>query len=215
MSATARGAHREELDFYATPARCVEALLPHLKLDPAQTYVLEPGCGDGAIMSVLASRGFHVTGIEVDRARAGRAVDRNCGRVAVTNFLSSAAFGTYGAVIGNPPYSLALEFVEKALKCTAGPVAMLLRLNWLSSKKRRDFHSAHPAHVLVMDSRPSFCVSLTCRKKCGWQVSISPEADRIKACESCGSGVSVVTTDATEYAWFVWNDGKAGTWEIL
>lgn len=80
-------------------------------------------------------------------------------------------------IASNPPFSLAREFVDKALNDVMdyGYVAMLLRLNFLGSQKRRQWWQdmpIKPQWIFIESERPSFT----------------------------GDG----STDATEYAHFVW-----------
>ena len=80
-------------------------------------------------------------------------------------------------IISNPPYSLAVEFVERALDLVVddGWVMFLLRLNFLGAQKRHEFWKQpfhRPYGIFVHSKRPSFT----------------------------GDG----GTDSTEYAHFVW-----------
>ena len=60
-------------------------------------------------------------------------------------------------VITNPQFSLALEFVERALfELPGGPIAMLLPVPFLASETRFRFNTEHPCHVMVLPKRPSF-----------------------------------------------------------
>jgi hypothetical protein len=59
----------------------------------------------------------------------------------------------------NPPFSLAVEFVKRALQIVQhdGVVFMLQRLNFLGSLKRRPFWTlCPPAAILVHTRRPAF-----------------------------------------------------------
>jgi hypothetical protein len=58
-------------------------------------------------------------------------------------------------IIMNPPYKLAMEFVEHAIE-SAGVTVCLLRLAFLASQKRAAFWREHPADVYVLPKRPSF-----------------------------------------------------------
>lgn len=77
----------------------------------------------------------------------------------------------FDLIITNPPFSLAEKFIEKAIT-EAKVVVMLLRVNFLGSKKRVEFFKKYKPDIYISPKRPSF--------------------------EKGG-------TDATEYAWFVWN----------
>lgn len=173
MSATGRSNVRVEHDFYETPPECTRAILPHLPKRP----VLDPCCGDRAILRVVeAEWRMAVRGYDVDPARPAD-LHRDA--------LGEQGWGWPELIITNPPYKLALPFVERALKeiVAGGTVAMLLRLPFLESVGRQAFHSKHPADVYVFAKRPSFT-------KDG-------------------------KTDATAYAWFVWGADRGGRWEIL
>lgn len=84
----------------------------------------------------------------------------------------------FDLIIGNPPYSLALEFTEKCLSLLSdeGKLVFLLRTAFLESKKRYGFWQREPlSELYVLSKRPSFT----------------------------GKG-----TDATSYSWFVWDKSK-------
>ena len=62
-------------------------------------------------------------------------------------------------VISNPPFVLALEFIQRALDDVrfGGWVVMLLRLNFFGSQKRKPFFDAHmPERVYIHNQRMSF-----------------------------------------------------------
>jgi hypothetical protein len=117
MSQRLSGYVRRANDEYDTPAWVTAELVPHL---PRQVCLREPAPGNGQMVDALLDHGFSVS--------------YECGR----DFLSDTE--SYSAVVTNPPYSLATEFVEKALaltKPTAGFVAMLLRTDFDHAKTRR------------------------------------------------------------------------------
>jgi hypothetical protein len=187
-SAAAETGHvRHADDSYATPAWCTRAILPHL----TPGSVLDPCCGDGAILDVVRDAwSAPQFGIEIDAVRARKA---RCGRsrgIATDDALDQQRVDwpdiDGGNIITNPPYRLAMQFVARALheigRGKPATAAFLLRLNFLGAQSRADFHRAHPADVYVLPRRPSFT----------------------------GGG-----TDATEYAWFVWGPGRGGRWSIL
>jgi hypothetical protein len=101
----------------------------------------------------------------------------------------------FDLVITNPPFALAMEFVEEALSITrfGGMVAMLLRLPWLASQKRAPWLRRHTPSVYVLPKRPSFYE--------GAPPTPQPTLFGDDAAEDAkGSG-----TDATDYAWMVWS----------
>ena len=142
---------RNPYDFYATPKWCYENLdFPFHLFKTAH----EPCRGDGRIVSFLEDKGMDVTSTEI---REGQ------------DFFDWHE--QTELIFTNPPFSIAQEFVEHSVQhaqCTV----MLLRINFLGSKKRYDFWQKNrPDAMFVLSKRPSFT----------------------------GKG-----TDATEYAWFVW-----------
>ena len=53
MSATNRSIQEQKNNYYATPSWAVNKLLPHLNADE-KSWMLVPGCGDGAIVSCIS-----------------------------------------------------------------------------------------------------------------------------------------------------------------
>ena len=120
MSQRDTGYERKERDLYETPAWVTEALLPHL---PECRTIWEPAAGSGKMSRVL--KGFAGTVISSDIAEG-------------QDFLAADGFDG-DAIITNPPYELAPEFIERALSLTAsdGLVAMLLRTDFDHAKSRQ------------------------------------------------------------------------------
>jgi len=190
VSATGRSDVRDPDDFYATPAWCTDAILPHL---PSGGRVLDPGCGTGAILrTIMATAPFvhaDLYGLELHEGRADEArrlfAEVRTRHIVTGDFLKDP-LDSYDLIVGNPPFTLATEFVEKSLalvKAYRGTVAMLLRLAFLETAKRQAFHVANPADVFVLSKRPSF----------------TPDGK----------------ADSCAYAWFVWGPGRGGRWQIL
>lgn len=153
MSATGRSAVRRADDFYATPAWATRALFRAVDFD-RDVPILDPCCGDGAILDVAAEQNYATIGYELDAHRASLAAQKHP-RVVCADALSVPWLNV--TIATNPPYSLALEFAQRALSESGSrSVAMLLRLNWLAGLRRVEFHRAYPATVLVLPRRPSF-----------------------------------------------------------
>lgn len=65
-------------------------------------------------------------------------------------------FGKVDCVITNPPFSLTVEFLTKSFN-EADVVIYLQRLNFLGSKKRKEFWNENkPTNLIVLSKRPSF-----------------------------------------------------------
>jgi hypothetical protein len=117
--------HRD--DFYSTPPEAVHALL---KVENFSGTILEPACGDGAIVNVLRSAGHRVYATDL--------VERGCpdSESRVDFLMEPTPSFHIGAILTNPPYALAERFVLHALTLGVPKVAMLLRLAFLESERR-------------------------------------------------------------------------------
>ena len=170
MSATNRGSQRHKDDYYATPPWCVKSLLPVLGSNPNRT-VLEPCAGTGSISHTLLNEGFvapsHLTQVELDVDRA-KLCPQPC---EVGDFLNLDIdkFRGVDVVITNPPYALAQEFIDVCLTLET-EVIMLLRLNFLGSQKRAQWHRNNPSDVYVLPKRPSFTGGGTDATEYAWFV---------------------------------------------
>lgn len=221
MSSTNRGAQRLADDFYETPAWAVRALLRELgPISPSR--ILEPCAGRGAIVRVVHELwpGSSILANEVDESRARTCAQTMHGSLYSEcyneDFLARADWGTFDLIPTNPPFSLAVPFVEKARK-HAREVAMLLRVNFVASMERADFWEKNPADLLVLPKRPSFCKSLKCgaKPKCSWKETVYLDTPTPEKCPGCGGKVDVCTTDSCEYAWCLWGPGRGGRWKRL
>lgn len=149
MSATNRGSIREPYDFYATPHESYKCLEPFIPRDGA---IWEPACGDRRIIDWLR----HLLGVESDGGDIQQGYD----------FLKD--LDIHNCILTNPPYSLAFEFCQHAVKHSR-QVFLLLRLNFLASKKRREWFKAHePSALIVLSERPSFTGSGTDATDYAW-----------------------------------------------
>ena len=127
---------RSPYDFYPTPEWCYE----NISIDWSNfKTALEPCKGDGRILSFLEKQGIKTDWCEIQEG---------------LDFFEHD--GEYDLIFTNPPFSLAQEFIEKALGM-APTVIMLLRINFLSSLKRQSFWLMNPPDgMIVLSKRPSF-----------------------------------------------------------
>ena len=104
-------------------------------------------------------------------------------------------------LITNPPFSHAIEFVNKSLE-EAATVCYLLPLGFLSSRERRDWwRSNPPTNVITVSERPCFvwvCRDRHCKGSC---------APGVEVCPACG-GRTKRQTDFSDVAWYVWDRGR-------
>lgn len=116
MSQRDSGYERKERDLYETPEWVTEALLPHI---PSYVKAIwEPAAGSGRMERVLDRVGS-VIGTDIDRGH---------------DFLSPPSIFP-DAIITNPPYDQAQQFIERAIE-HADFVAMLLRTDYDHAKSR-------------------------------------------------------------------------------
>lgn len=112
-------------DFYDTPPVAVHALLKCEKL-PQQIW--EPAAGVGNIVTILRAAGHNVFASDLN--------DRGCPDCLTRIDFLLPVRAEVDAIVTNPPYALAQQFVEVAL-LRAPLVIMLLRLNFFESTRRR------------------------------------------------------------------------------
>jgi hypothetical protein len=112
-------------DDYATPPWVTRIIIPHIPT----TEVWECAAGDGKMVRVMRKAGLIVRSTTLSE-KTGRG-----------NFLTATNEHDHYAIVTNPPYSLAQEFVEHALDL-APFVAMLLPSEWDTAKGREHLFGA-------------------------------------------------------------------------
>ncbi len=166
---------RQEDDFYATDPRAADLLIEQ---ETFKSNIWEPACGQGHLSKVFEGYGYNVISSDL--------VDRGYGRGGV-NFLSANDVDLSNTdIVTNPPYSLALEFIEHGLSLLpeGGKMAMFLKLQFLESKARRELFDREPFRVMYVFSS---------------RISCAMNGDF----EKYGSS-------AVAYAWYVWSKGFKG-----
>jgi hypothetical protein len=139
------------LDQWMTPPCAVEALIG-LEREHLPRIILEPCCGDGTgFVEPLRKAGYEVV---------ARDIDPDFG-FSVADFLNDRLpegwpFDGAVGIVSNPPFTLAEQFVRKAI--AAAPYsAWLLRLNWLEGcARKRLFDEFPPARIRVSSRRLPF-----------------------------------------------------------
>jgi len=174
------GQHRRALrgnDLYETPPEAVRALLAVEKLP---RLIWEPAAGRGAIVKILQKSGHEVVASDSVKHNSLRRP-----RILQRDFLAqTAAPAGCEAIVTNPPYMLAEQFVEHALMLCPW-VCMLLRLAFLESERRSGIlDGGQLAQVYVFRNR------LPMMHRDGW----------------CGPRAS----SAIPFAWFIWDRNHAG-----
>jgi hypothetical protein len=162
-------------DLYETPACAVAALQ---EAEQLPEVIWEPACGHGAIVKPLRAAGHKVYATDlVDYGLE----DSESG---VDFLMECAPSFAVGAIVTNPPFKLADQFVRHAL-LLCPRVIMLLRLAFIESERRRDIlDSGLLARIHVFRNR------LPMMHRDGWDGPIA--------------------TSATPFAWFIWEWGHTG-----
>lgn len=165
------GYERIAHDAYWTPPWCVEVLLRHLPLIKP-CHIWEPACGIGNISKTLYRAGYKVASSDLHNHGFG---------ITPHDFLTCEPPPDLDAIITNPPYELAVEFVTRALALMqprCGIVAMLLRNEWDCASTRTHLFK-HLTLKLVLTKRPKWA-----------------ETD--------------VASPRHNFSWFVWNFADLG-----
>jgi hypothetical protein len=140
---------RLENDAYQTPVECIKALLPFVDFTRDPDFI-EPCKGEGNIYNLIPCQ--HKYWCEITAKKDYFKRD----------------FKRVDLIITNPPFSRALEFLQKSLS-EAETVIYLLRLNFLASQKRKAFWNANrPTHIFVLGNRPSFTGNGTDQTEYAW-----------------------------------------------
>lgn len=146
------GYKRKAHDAYFTEPWVTRALLLavdfHLADQPA-AVIWEPACGDGRMARPLAEAGYEVEATDLN--------DWGFGTPGV-DFLHCAPRPGVAAIVTNPPFNLAVPFIERALEHTraiGGQVAMLQRHEFDAPASNHPLFRGHPfAAKLVLHTRP-------------------------------------------------------------
>ncbi len=179
MSATGRGSARAPNDSYGTPAWAVDWWLAEYKL-PVGARFLEPAVGEFNIVRAVAAHPEYASctwdTVDIANEWDPAIVPPQVLGYSPVDFVCDWEHRgrpdrRYAAVITNPPYSLAEQYLQRCL-AVAPIVCFLLRLGFLASAGRCKMHRKFPPDIYVLSRRPSF-----------------------------RNG----RTDATDYAWFVWD----------
>ena len=141
------GSNRNPYDYYPTPAVVLYSLLA-VERDHLPETIWEPACGDGAISKVLEEEGFKVHSTDL--------IERGYGE-GNRDFLAILR-APYKAIITNPPFNLAGDFIKHSLGVLKVEyLALLLKgAFWHVARNKPIFDAYPPAVVYPMTFRPSF-----------------------------------------------------------
>lgn len=134
---------RAERDYYATPPRAIEAIVPYLDNN---VPIWEPACGEGHLSKTLKDKGFAVKESDIIiRSYLCEQID----------FLQMGNHEWGGDILTNPPFVFAKEFAEKGIESLAlgRKLFLFLRVQFLESQKRRHFFDTSPPKFMLVYSK--------------------------------------------------------------
>lgn len=172
------GKERERGDFYPTPKWAVEALLER---EVFKGDCWEPACGQGHISKVLLDKGYNVYSTDI--------LDYGFGISGIDflneNDLFSGTHKKVSNIITNPPFNIAVEFINKSKRFADHKIAMFLKTTFLEGVERKTMwkDKQFPFKKMYQFSRRvSFCKEDKSHKNGGMMA----------------------------FAWFVWEKGYVG-----
>ncbi len=171
-------------DLYETPPVAVEALL---RAENVPAIVWEPACGPGSIVRVLRASGRRVIATDlVDYASPDQ------DKAGWDFLLEQSAPADVQAIITNPPFKNAGEFVSHALRLVPS-VMMLLRLAFIESQRRTG----------ILDG--------------GKLARVHVFRNRLPMMHRAGQGIKETDrqpSSAMAFAWFVWDAAHIGPTQL-
>jgi hypothetical protein len=139
---------RAERDYYATPPRALDAVIPYLDIN---IPIWECACGEGHLSNRLKELGYTV--------RESDIIERSY-KCEIKDFIFFQNHNWEGNILTNPPFVYAKEFAEKGIETLReGRLLFLfLRVQFLESQKRRPlFEKTPPKYMLVYSKRTPQC----------------------------------------------------------
>jgi len=159
MSSTLRGYERHQLDYYVTPIdQIIKFIKEFKKVEKLKGFILDPCAGGDKNHKMSYPQALKKAGIKdnniktIDIRKDSRALIKK-------NYLKMEVKDDFDIIITNPPFKIARNIIEKALKDVknGGFVIMLLRLNYFGSQKRFDLWQKQlPKYCFVHHQRMSF-----------------------------------------------------------
>lgn len=199
MSSAPKQRERSARDLYVTPVGVTEALLDELERTfgwgpGMKLRILDVGAGTGRITAACRAQWpeAYITAVEIDHTHKNALEAAGATDVWICDFLDQTwgdEWREYDLIVGNPPYSLALPFLQQCLAFKGGAppylhaplIALLVNMNFLGSDGRVDWFEAHAAQchaIRTLAPRPSFTHEETGK----------------------------LQTDSVEYAWWLWSN---------
>lgn len=167
---------------YETPRWAVEEILDREILTQ---HVVDPCAGKGVLAARAEDHGYKV--FSFDKYYPDSLIEQ-------WDFLTD--FRAHGYISGatvlmNPPFSLAVKFVERCIDLGARKIVCFQRFAWWESKGRRDFWEKHPPNRVYVCGDRASC----------WRFDIPKDDQGNRYDPVTGKKLAGTTT---AHAWFVW-----------
>lgn len=171
-----RAWERKPSDFYPTPYDVTESLMPILgALLMPRASIWEPCCGNMDMSRVLEWHGYEVTSTDIRETGQG---------IGGFDFLNDDPEEKWGwipepdMIVMNPPFSLAAEFIERALQFTPN-VACLMKIDYWNAVSRLPLWERRiPQFFMPLTWRPAFLAKERGNSplmNCAWCVWVGDE----------------------------------------
>lgn len=191
MSATNRGSNvRNKDDYYITPEWAILKFLENYSLD-RDGIIFEPSAGNGAFIKALRKKKYYNTIISNEIRKEERSNLKIISDICyfrdyldTQNFINEDFRYQVKTVITNPPYKYAIEFIENSLYLFPNAEIIMLL--------RINFFGAQKRYDF-------------------WQRNMVTDLHVLSKRPSFREDGG---TDATEYAYFIWN-GKGGGIKVI
>lgn len=174
--------HIERFETFRTPAYSYAPLLDY-RPDWFTGIGFDPSAGDGRMIREIIRRGnpgpHHLNDIRPEELSGLL----HYGHATAQNYLDMVDVPGCDFMITNPPFTLAVEFVEKARQHVRGPICILQSIAWQSTRRRSEWlRAAGLAFVLNLPRRPR------------WEVDTGDKIGK----------------NIWDFAWFVFLPGHSG-----
>lgn len=169
------------LEAFETPQWAIDEILKvELLTHGLYSNVIDPCCGRGIMTEAARASGYEVWPLDIHdwgfKCAIGDFLDWDT--------IQGQLWGQHDhTVFMNPPFSLAEQFVLKAISLGARKIVCFQRFAWWESQRRKKFWDKHPPNRIYICGSRASC----------WRFDIPKEDQK--------SGTT------TAHAWFVWERG--------
>lgn len=175
----------DSLDYFPTPPWATRALIVWLigqGVPVEQLHAWEPACGEKHMARPMGEYFATVRASDVHPYGQHEIIDF---------LLTGGTEPDVDWIVSNPPFNLAVEFIQQALAKARGGVAMLLRGSFLEGQERYAelYARTPPSEVLVFTERV---------------VMLKGRLVRAGAVDPFAAVPGAKASTATSYFWFVW-----------